>query len=409
MKKLVSLLLALVLTLAAASSLAETEINFWNGFTGSDGEILAEIVKEFNETNDKGIHINMDVIPWSNFHEKLPTAIATSTAPELVLMGVDAFMPYVATESLLPLNDFFEASGADQSDMEAAVLDMYNIDGVQYMIPMQVNCFYLYWNKALFRDAGLDPEAPPQTWAELYEMAKKLTDPEKNVYGFGLLVASSSVFLNALYCAGGDVYDAATGKTVLNSEANRKVFQQIQDAVQIDKISPLGTTGADFDNILFAGQLAMYINGPWCINGCNTNGLDYGVCMIPAGEAGRSYEMSGCGYGVTVGTSDEKKAACYEFMKYWNSPEVCKKWSMINGFPPYLKSVQNDPEVKENALLTEMSAALEYGKVYLKGVNNMTAINNDVLFPMLERVMNGADVADELEQAQAGMDMLLAE
>ena len=198
-------------------------------------------------------------------------------------------------------------------------------------------------------------------------------------------------------------------KATLTTDAVKKSFHQIQDAIQIGKVSPLGTTGADFDNILFAGQLAMYVNGPWCINGCNSNGLDYSVSMMPEGDAGRSYDIGGCGYAITTGISEEAKMAAYEFMKFWNSTEICKKWSVVNGFPPYLQSVKEDPEVASNALLTEMSKALEYGQPYLKGVKASSAISNDVLFPMLERIMNGADVDSELEQAQAAMDMLLAE
>ena len=184
MKKTLAMVLALILTLSITiSASAATEITFWNGFTGSDGEVLAQIVNDFNATNDKGIKVTMDVIPWANFHEKLPTAIATGTAPELVLMGNDAMMPYISTDSLLSLDDFFTATGMDRAEFPDSVLDMFNVNGTQYMMPMQVNTLYLYWNKTLFREAGLDPETPPTTWDELYAMAKKLTNPGKNIYG----------------------------------------------------------------------------------------------------------------------------------------------------------------------------------------------------------------------------------
>ena len=77
--------------------------------------------------------------------------------------------------------------------------------------------------------------------------------------------------------------------------------------------------------------------------------------------------------------------------------------------PPYLASVKADPEIQANALLTEMSSSLEFGKVYLKGNANATTINNDVLFPMLERIMNGADVKTELAQAQDAISMIIGQ
>ncbi len=408
MKKILVLCLVLASVCAfALTAHAEIEINFWNGFTGSDGEILKEIVDNFNATNDKGITIKMDIIPWSNFHEKLPTALATGTAPEMILMGNDVLLTYVNTDSLLPVDDFFEATGFDRSTIDESVWNLFSHKGVQYMIPMQVNSHYLYMNRQLFRDAGLDPDHAPETWDELFEMAVKLTNPEKNVTGFGLPIQSTTVFENLLYCNGGRFIDE-NGKPALNSEVALKTYTQIQDAMKAG-VSAKGATGADYDNILFAGQVAMYINGPWCINGCNTNGLDYSVHMLPAGPAGRAFDIGGCGFAITAGISDEAKAAAYEFMKYWNSTEICKEWSVRNGFPPYLKSVKEDPEVAENPLLIEMSEALQYGIPYLQGVDAAQVISNDILFPLLENILNGADVATELEQAQSAMEMILSE
>ena len=408
MRKLSALILFLVMVLGMMpSAKADIEINFWNGVTGSDGEILKEIVDEFNATNDKGITINMDIIPWSNFHEKLPSALATGTAPEMILMGNDALLTYVNTGSLLTVDDFFSTTGFDRSTIPDSVWNLFSEGGNQYMIPMQVNSHYLYINKELFRQAGLDPEKAPATWDELFEYAVKLTNAEKNISGFGIPVSSSSVFVNLLYCNGGRLVDE-NGKPCINSEAAVKTFTQIQDAMKA-KVSAQGATGADYDNILFAGQVAMYINGPWCINGCITNGLDFSVHMLPEGPAGRGYDLGGCGFAVAAGVSDEAKAAAYEFMKFWNTTEICKKWSVKNGFPPYLQSVKEDPEIAANELLTEMSAALQYGIPYLQGVDASSAITNDVLYPMLESIMNGADVATELANAQAAMEMLMAE
>ena len=62
---------------AESDSDKEVTFDFWNGFTASDGEILQEIVNEFNKTNDKNIKIEMDIMTWANLNEKLPTAISS--------------------------------------------------------------------------------------------------------------------------------------------------------------------------------------------------------------------------------------------------------------------------------------------------------------------------------------------
>lgn len=63
------------------------KIQFWNGFTASDGDILREIFDRFNAQNDKGITVEMDIMPWDNLFEKLAPALATGTAPALLLLG----------------------------------------------------------------------------------------------------------------------------------------------------------------------------------------------------------------------------------------------------------------------------------------------------------------------------------
>lgn len=58
-------------------------------------------------------------------------------------------------------------------------MDKSKVDGTLYGVPMQYNLQYLYYNKDLFEEAGLDPEQPPTTMEELAEDAKKLTNPDK--------------------------------------------------------------------------------------------------------------------------------------------------------------------------------------------------------------------------------------
>ena len=406
MKKTFALVLVCLLVFSCTNALA-AEISFWNGFTGSDGEILTEIVNRYNETNTRGDTIKMDIIPWANFHEKLPTAVATGTAPALVAFNNDMLTSYVSTGSLEPLDDFFQATGVDKANFNEKILDIFSLDGVQYQIPMQAYGFSLYWNKDLFKAAGLDPETPPKTWAELYEMAAKLTDTSKNVYGFGFPTDNPHVYANAVYGYGGAFVQ--DGKSVINSEINQKAFQEMQDASAKGIAAP-STTGPDLDNMLFAGQLALYTNGPWCINGCKTHNLNFGLTVLPAGDMnvpGRGF-IAGTAFAIPKGTSQEQKDAAYAFMAYWNSDAICKEWSIRNGFPPYLKSLLSDPEIAGNPLLVETAKALDVGEANMKGVLQSSQIDLDVIRPMYERILGGANVKDELAAADSSINALLA-
>jgi multiple sugar transport system substrate-binding protein len=427
--KIVSLLLALVLAISLLagcgggelatdeeSSVNSSEqkatggvVSFWNGFTSSDGEILTEIVNRYNKDNDKGITIKMDIIPWANFHEKLPTAIATHTAPQLVLCGNDMLATYNKENAFISMEDFFEATGTSKDDFNPASLDLFTINGKLLGIPMQINGYYLYWNKDRFKEIGLDPETPPKTWDELEEIAIKLTNSTKNIYGFGVPSDGFMIPEHVIMCNGGMVIDDKAMKSTLNSPVTINSLKFLQNLTYKHKVSPPSTTGADMDNLMFAGQLGMYINGPWLNNGLKEHKVNYGVTTIPAGTVGQKGTLAGCSFNITAGTSEEDKACAYDFIAYWNTTTICKEWSLRNGFPPYLKSVADDQEVKNDSIVSELYKALDYVQPVDRGITVMSRINNDILTPLAERILyNGEDPAELVPAASDQIDQLLA-
>lgn len=160
-------------------------IDFWNSWTGSDGETLIAKVDEFNKTNPYGITINMDIS--SSFAEKLSTSLPTGEAAPLVLLGAADRFGY--QEYLLDINDIWENTSLKETDFNENAMSAMKIDDDLYSIPFQNSMYYLYWNKDLFEAAGLDPETPPQSYEEWTEMASKITDENKNIYGSGLIMS----------------------------------------------------------------------------------------------------------------------------------------------------------------------------------------------------------------------------
>ena len=289
-------------------------LQFWNVFTGSDGDILREIVDNYNATNTDNITIEMDIMPNDTLQQKLPAAIATGTAPDMVLFGVENIAPYVSNDSLEDISDFWDVTGVDQSNFLENVTELSYVDGKLYGTPMQYNVSYLYWNKDLFEAAGLDPETPPATIEELTEYAEKLTDPSKNQYGLAL--PTNATYMQFLWANGGDADDPATNKNLLDSEENLKTLEWLQDLTVNKKVSPENVTGSDADAMLQAGQIAMYMSGPWQINGLREQGINFGIAPCVAGSAGSFSPAGGCSYVIPKGTDDVKKQAVYQFMKY---------------------------------------------------------------------------------------------
>ncbi len=392
--------------LASAEGVEGTTIQFWNSFTGSDGDILREIVARFNEENPDGITIEMDIMPGDTLAEKLAPAITTETAPALLLQGNMDVALYADKESILPLDDFFEVTGTDKDDFTPAALESFQVDGHQYMIPMQWFTQYLYYNKDLFEEAGI--EAVPDTWEEVAETAAKIADPNRNIYGFGYPVSGGVAWFDSMFLSnGGKIFSDDMTKSELVSDENLASLQFVQEMVNAGS-SPKGTTGADLDNLMMAGQLGMVVNGPWMVNGLKENEISFGIAPIPAGTANRTGISEVTGFSIPKGTSEEEKAAAYKFIAYWNTTEICKEWSLRNGFPPYLNSVIEDEEVQQDELVSAFSAIADYGVPFGTGIKAAATINADALFPMVENVIAGADPAQELQAASDKIDELLA-
>ena len=383
-------------------------LHFWNVFTGSDGDILREIVDKYNDTNTDNIKIEMDIMPNDTLQQKLPAAIATNTAPELVLFGVENLAPYVSNDSLEDISDFWETTGVDKNNFLENVTELSYVDGKLYGTPMQYNVSYLYWNKDLFEAAGLDPNTPPTTLEELADYAVKLTDPSKNQYGLAL--PTNATYMQFLWANGGDADDPNTNTNLLNSEANLKTLEWLQDLAVNKKVTPLNITGADADTMLQAGQIAMYMSGPWQINGLRTQGINFGIAPCVAGSAGAYSPAGGCSYVIPKGTDAAKKEAAYKFMKYWLTDEILKEWSQRNGFPVWSKTLAEDEDIKNDEVLNSISVATEIGRAYNLGYSLASQIDNDVMIPMFEKVINGgATPADALNEAVAAMDKVLAQ
>lgn len=348
----------------------------------------------------------MDIMPAETLSEKLAPAMTTGTAPALLLQGNMDLALYAGQGNIEQLDDFFDATGTDKSDFSQSALDGLSMDGHQYMIPMQWFTQYLYYNKDLFKEAGITKV--PDTWDEFAETASKITNPDKKVYGAGLCVSGGVTWMDSMMLSnGGKILSDDNKSSALDSPENLKTLQFIQKMAN-NGDTPKGATGADLDNLMSANQLGMVINGPWMVNGLKENEINFGVAPIPQGSSGRVGIAELTGFSIPTGTPDDQKAAAYKFIAYWNTTATCKEWSMKNGFPPYLKSVADDPEIQANEYVKAFSAISEYGQAFGVGVKSASSINGDVLFPMIENVIAGSDPQTELTSASKKIDDMLA-
>lgn len=392
---------------ASAVDLTGTEVTFWNGFTASDGDVLRDIYNRYNESNGKGITVKMDIMPWANMLEKLAPAIATGTGPSMILLGSETIPEYAASGGLIKMDDFWTISGLDKSIYAQNVQDTFVYQDAIYGIPMQYNTQYLYWNKDLFKEAGLDPEQPPKTFTQLKEYAAKITDKSKERYGFGIATGSSNI-TNFLWSNGGDWLTADQGKAACDTPEMIEVLSMLQNFAK-NGDTPVGMSGADMDNLLYAGRLGMYINGPWLINGLRTQGVNFGIGGVPGSDSGKlQVPGGGVAWMVTSSATENQKLAAYDCISHWLSKDVLKEWTMKNGFAAWSTEVLADADVQADPIQKVLGPLSSFGRLPFAGMPEYGQITNDSLNPLFEQLMyEKVTPEDCAKQMAEGIDAVL--
>lgn len=382
-------------------------LTFWNNFTADDGEVLRQIVQEFNETNTKNIEIQMDVMPAETLNEKLPLSITSNAGPDFFATGCPFFAGLAENGAVKDLSGFWEMEGVDKGDFTESCLDLMTVNGTQYFLPLQMQGFYLFWNKDLFEAAGLDPEKGPETWDEVWEYAERIADPEKNIWGFGMPIAASdatSTFYNWMLNEGSSVFNEDYSEVAINNEKTLGILEKIYEMIYEKGVGPKSPAQADLANLMSSGQLGMVVNGPWMNAGLRNNEINYGITVIPKGSADTDTALLlGVGFGISSCTDDNKVEAIYEFFKYWNSSENCKRWSLECGFPAYLNSVMEDEEIKKDEVIATMSSQMKYAQPFMVDNSITAVINNEIINPMIEAVILGEDPKNALENASSAL------
>ncbi|MBE5845328.1 MAG: extracellular solute-binding protein [Butyrivibrio sp.] len=330
-------------------------VDFWNSWTGSDGDVLVEKVNEFNSTNPWGITINMDITP--EFSERLATTLPTGDCAPLILSGTGDRFRY--GDYLLPIDDIWENTSLAEADFNENAMDCCKMDGSLYAVPFQNSLYYMYWNKDLFEKAGLDPEAPPKNFDEWAEYASKITDPDANVYGSGMFMSYGCHQFCLMGVEGGwAITKADGGKWNVNFKDNEnyKKYLEWMKEVYTKGDNPMEN---EIDSMFKAGQIGIMVNGPWLAAGADEAGINYGMCKVfgtePRGDV--------AGFFITNSATDEEKLACERFIQWWytgNEGTAIEDtgvgvWSLKIGFPTAYNPLAESDAYKSNERLSALA------------------------------------------------------
>ncbi len=278
MKKLLALLLAVLLLSTSVSALAADEpvtIQFANYAILEAGyEPFWNGIKAGFEAQYPNYKIEWVTAPYGEIVTQVVNMAGGGNKPDVIFSELSWVSGLEDAGLAVPVDSVLSADYL--ADFYPAVMDNFKVGDKVYGLPMYISPFVLYYNKDLFTQAGLDPNAPPKTFDEMLvaaEALSKLTSADGNkVYAFGQTTAavpiSGSALTAMIYNFGGSVLDAE-GKLSVDNEGFTKAFEMLK-TLDEKGYNPQNAKLKDLRNLFALGQLAMYYDQSWGFNGVKT-------------------------------------------------------------------------------------------------------------------------------------------
>jgi len=351
-------------TAAAASTIAApalvraaTEIIFYYPVAvgGPITKTIDGYAADFEKENPG---INVKPIYAGTYQEtmvKALTAHKSGNPPTTcVLLSTDMFS-LIDEEAIVPFDDFAR-SDAEKNWIKSffpAFMENSQTGGKTWGIPFQRSTIVLYWNKEVFKDAGLDPEKAPANWGEELAFAEKLTrrDGSGNTSQWGMQIPSSGFpywLFQALTTQNDVILMNDVGdRTFFDKPAVVEALQRWVDLgrkykVMAPGVIEWGTTPKDF----FERKTAMM----WTTTGNLTNvrsnaKFPFGVAMLPAGKR-RGTPTGGGNFYIFKKTSSAQQAAAVKFAQWMTSPERAAQWGIDTGYVAVRPDAWDTPAMK---------------------------------------------------------------
>jgi len=385
-----------------------TEVTMWGSWGGDQVGQLEAQLKAYNESQDK-IHVTYTV--QDSMEEKLLTAIVSNQAPDVVLWDRFNTSVYAPKGAFTQLNELVTKDSLDLSKFYQPAVDELTFDDKLYGIPLTVDSRVIFYNKAMFAEAQIDP-ATITDWESLRQAAIKLTKREGDkLVQSGFSLKDVGLFNNWIQQAGGKMIDDSTSpaKTAYNSQAGLDVLTYWNQLINEDKVYELGFEDAFGGDGFKAGKVAMTFNGPWTLQSYKDAGLDFGVIGQPVGPTGAKSAMMG-GFGLIIPNKAKNIDAAWEFIKWWTTqPANGVEFAKISGNLPANIDAAADPYFMNDEVLKVFSDTMLYAGIRSK-VPGYSDVEGLALIPQLQKYVAGEITAEEaLANAQSQGDGILTD
>lgn len=409
--------LAAMATLLGAGSASAVELTMYYPVSvgGPLTKVVDGMVADFEKANPD---VKVNAIYAGNYDDTRVKALAAVKAGQpvqlSVLFSIDAY-DLIEQDAVIPFDDV-----ATSADDKAWLNSFYPglmangvIGGKTWGIPFQRSTIVMYYNKDAFREAGLNPDAPPATWTQMVDAAKKLTKPDGSRWGIEIPSTGYAYWMfGALAKQNGELLMSADGtRTYFDKPNVVEALQFWRDLGAKHKVMPEGTVEwGTLRQQFVEGKTAMMWHSTGNLTAVKGSAkFDFGVSVLPGNREPGSPTGGGNFY-LFKKSSPEERAAALKLVKFMTAPERAAEWSIATGYMGVSPAAYETPALKAYAKTFPPAAV---ARDQLK--NSVAELSTyqggrirKALDDAIQSTLTGAKPAkDALAEAQAQADRLL--
>lgn len=342
-----SLLLVLLLAVAVFAFAAPVKVTMWYAQTGIYSQTLLDIVADFNKLNEGKIEV--EAVYTGNYQDtmqKLLAALVAGDVPTLAQIEQSRIGQFVDGGAFQDLNVFIKNDpefAATLDDFWPRFIAANTYDQGLLGFPLNCSTPLMYYNKDLFREAGLDPENPPKTWMEVYAISKKIKTLGEDYFGYRL--GNDDWLLEAyIWQFGGDIISEDGETMLIYSPETVNAWKFFQKGVR-EGVFVYGTTGGNALDL--SGRIGTVCRSTGSLGYLKENAkYDLGATVMPMQEE-QIVPIGGANVFMFSSRPKAEKEAAWQFLKFLTSTENTKRWSLATGYMTSRISAYNSPEIQK--------------------------------------------------------------
>jgi multiple sugar transport system substrate-binding protein len=318
-----------------------------------------QLVDEFQKDHP-GVTINLQITTTDGLPQRVLTALQSGAAPDVIDVQHGWVVGYAQNDLVLPLGDVIE----DRGDYIPAALRYVTYEDQIWAVPYRIETHAVIYNKGHFREAGLDPDRPPRTWAELVDVARKLTKDGRSgfaITGGGEVGNTMFRSLPFIWMNGGSILSDDLSKAVVNQPKAVEAVRFYTDFLKqgLSPASTLQNDGIANRRLFIAETVSMYQSGQFDIGSIRKENprIDIGVMAIPHPEGADTAAILG-GWSFVVPTGAKNPDEAKTFVRFLAD---AKNQGLLTDTFPARKSAMDLPRF-DDPILQVFKEMLPYGR-----------------------------------------------